>query len=120
VGEAAVTIVVRAELRVRPGRREEFVRAAAALAVAAGEEAGTLRFDWYGCADPHEFVVMEEYTDADAAVAHNQHCAVLLKGIAQLADITAVHLHGEVGPDLEKWASERSFAKVHRPLRLVP
>ena len=115
-----MTIVVRAELRVRPGRREEFVRAAAALAVAAGEEAGTLRFDWYGCADPHEFVVMEEYTDADAAVAHNQHCAVLLKGIAQLADITAVHLHGEVGPELEKWASERSFAKVHRPLRLVP
>ena len=115
-----MTIVVRAELRVRPGRREEFVRAAAALAVAAGEEAGTLRFDWYGCADPHEFVVMEEYTDADAAVAHNQHCAVLLKGIAQLAEMTAVHLHGEVGPELEKWASERSFAKVHRPLRLVP
>lgn len=115
-----MTIVVRAELRVRPGRREEFVRAAAALAVAAGEEAGTLRYDWYGCADPHEFVVMEEYTDADAAVAHNQHSAVLLQGIAQLADMTAVHLHGEVGPDLEKWATERSFAQVHRPLRLVP
>lgn len=115
-----MTIVVRAELRVRPGRREEFVRAVAALTVAAGEEARTLRHDWYGCADPQEFVVIEEYTDADAAVVHNQHCAVLLQGIAELADMTAVHLHGEVGPDLEKWASDRSFAHVHRPLRLVP
>jgi quinol monooxygenase YgiN len=115
-----MTILVRAELRVRPGRREEFVRAAAALAVAAGEEAGTLRHEWYGCADPHEFVVVEEYTDTDAAVAHNQHCAVLLQRIAELADMTAVRLHGEVGPGLAKWAAERSFAQVHRPLRLVP
>jgi quinol monooxygenase YgiN len=115
-----MTIVVRAELRIRSGKREEFVRAAAALAVAAGEEGETLRYDWYGCADPHEFVVIEEYTDADAAAVHNQHCAVLLQGIAELADMTAVHLHGEVGPDLEKWAMERSFAHVHRPLRLVP
>ncbi|HEY4419380.1 MAG TPA: antibiotic biosynthesis monooxygenase family protein, partial [Pseudonocardia sp.] len=114
-----MTIVVRAELRVRPGRREEFVRAAAALGVTAGEEAGTLRDDRYGCADPHEFVVMEEYADADAAVAHNRHCAVLLRGIAELVDMTAVHLHGEVGPDREKCAMERSFAHVQRPLRLV-
>jgi quinol monooxygenase YgiN len=119
VEEAAVTIVVRAEMRARPGRREGFVRAAAALTVAAGEEGGTLRYDWYSCADPHEFVVMEEYTDADAAVAHNQRCAELLQGIAELADMTAVHIHGEVGPDLDKWAMERS-AHVHRPLRLVP
>jgi quinol monooxygenase YgiN len=114
-----VTIVVRADLRVRPGRREEFVRAAAALGVAAGEEAGTLRFDWYGCVDPDEFVVIEEYTDPDAALAHNRHCAGLLQGIGELAEMTAVHLHGEVGPALEEWAAERSFVHVHRPLRLV-
>jgi quinol monooxygenase YgiN len=115
-----MAIVVRAELRIRTGKREEFVRAAAALAIAAGEEAGTLRYEWYDCADPHEFVVIEEYTDTDAAVAHNQHCAVLLQGIAELADMTAIHLHGEVGPDLEKWAMERPCAHVHHPLRLVP
>ena len=115
-----MTIVVRAELRVRPGRREELVRAAAALAVAAGEEAGTLRYDWYGCADPDEFVVIEEYVHPDAAAAHNQRCAALLQRIAELGEMTAVHLHGEVGPDLENWAAEHSFAHVHRPLRLVP
>ena len=43
-----MTIVVRAELRIHSGKREEFVKAAAVLAVAAGEEGGTLRYDWYG------------------------------------------------------------------------
>jgi quinol monooxygenase YgiN len=115
----AVTITVRAELRVRPGRREEFVRVALALAAAAGGETGTLRYDWYGCADPDEFVVIEEYTDPDAALAHNLHCAALLQRIAELVEMTAVHLHGEPGPALEGWAAKRSFAHVHRPLRLL-
>jgi quinol monooxygenase YgiN len=68
-----VTIIVRAELRVGPGRVEEFLtvaRALAADAADAADEPGTMRYDWYASADPAVFVVLEEYTDPAAASEH--------------------------------------------------
>jgi len=112
-----MTITVRAELRVLPGKREEFVIVATALADAASDEAGTLRYDWYSSDDPAVFVVIEEYTDPDAAQAHNQHCEPLLRGIAELAEMTAAQLHGSLGPQVEAWAAERSYARTYSPMR---
>jgi quinol monooxygenase YgiN len=65
-----VTIIVRAELRVGPGRVEEFLTVARALAADAADEPGTTRYDWYASADPAVFVVLEEYTDPAAASEH--------------------------------------------------
>lgn len=90
---------------------------AMALAEAASEEVGTLRYDWYSCANPAAFVVIEEYTDPDAALAHNQHCEAFLRSLADLAEITSAHLHGVLGPELQGWVVERSFAHAHPPMR---
>ncbi|MGH3673012.1 MAG: putative quinol monooxygenase [Pseudonocardiaceae bacterium] len=112
-----MTITVRAEVRVRPGKREEFIDVAMALAEYTADEIGTLRFDWYSCEDPTAFVVIEEYANPDAAMAHNQHCEAFLRSLAELAEMTSAHLHGCLGPELEAWVAERSFAYAHPPLR---
>jgi quinol monooxygenase YgiN len=111
-----VAIIVRAELRVRPGRDEEFRAVARALAAAAADEPGTLRYCWYTSADPAVFVVIEEYADPAAAVAHNEHCAAHLLQVSELADMTSVHLHGELDPALEGWVDANPVAHAHRPL----
>jgi quinol monooxygenase YgiN len=57
---------------------------AIALAEAASHEEGTLRYDWYRSEDPAVLVVIEEYTDPDAALAHNKHCEAFLHRVAEL------------------------------------
>jgi quinol monooxygenase YgiN len=111
-----MTIIVRAELRALPGRRDDFLGLVTALTAAAAEEPGTVRYAWYRSDDPSEFVVIEEYTDPDAAVAHNQHCADLLGRVGGLAEMTSLHLHGDLGPDLEAWVRNNPLARAHPPL----
>jgi hypothetical protein len=36
--------------------------------------------------------------------------------VAELADMTSVHLHGELGPDLEAWVGANPVAHAHPPL----
>lgn len=115
-----MTIIVRAEVRVVPGKREEFLKVATALAEATAAEIETLRYDWYRCADPATFVVIEEYTDSEAALAHNQHCAAFLRSLAELAEMTSAHLHGCLGPELQRWIAEHPCASAHPPLRQQP
>lgn len=90
---------------------------ARAVAEATADEAATLRYDWYSSEDPTVFVVIEEYTDSDAAMAHNENCEEFLHRIAELAEMTSAHLHGHLGPVLERWATQRSFAHAHPPLK---
>jgi quinol monooxygenase YgiN len=111
-----MTIIVRAELQLLPGKRDEFIKVAAALAGASSAEVGTLRYDWYSCDDPTVFVVIEEYADSSAALAHNQHCEELLRSVAEVAELTSAHVHGRLGPDLEAWVPANSFAYAHPPL----
>jgi quinol monooxygenase YgiN len=111
-----MTILVRAELRVRAERVEEFLIVARALTAAAGDESGTLRYDWFTSTDPAVFVVFEEYADPAAAMAHNEHCAAELRHVSELADMTSVHLHGDLGPDLEAWVAANAVAHAHPPL----
>ncbi|MGH3971935.1 MAG: putative quinol monooxygenase [Pseudonocardiaceae bacterium] len=75
-----MTITVRAEVRVLPDKCEEFVD----LAMAASDEVGTLRYDWYSSEDPTVFVVIEEYANPDAAIAHNEHCEELRAALLRL------------------------------------
>jgi quinol monooxygenase YgiN len=111
-----VTILVRAEVRVRPGKHEEFASVARALAREAATEPGTLGYTWYRSADPNLFVVLEEYADPSAALAHNERCAPLLGRVAALADIESAALHGELGPELEGWVAGHDFAAAYPPL----
>jgi quinol monooxygenase YgiN len=111
-----MTLIVRAELQLLPGNREEFIKAAAALAAASSAEVGTLRYDWYSSEDPTIFVVIEEYADSEAALAHNQHCHELLVSIGELAELTSVHVHGRLGRDLEAWVAENPSAYAHPPM----
>jgi len=113
-----MTVTSRAVLHVHPGRRDEFLAVAGALAAAAAEEDRTLRYDWYASVDDGDvFVAIEEYVDGAAALAHNEHCQALLDRIPQVADMTAVDLYGDLGPQLEQWVAEHPFAHEHQPLR---
>jgi quinol monooxygenase YgiN len=112
-----MTIIIRAELRFHPGRHEKFVEVATALAEAATDEPGTLRYDWYSSADPAVFVVIEEYIDPAAALAHNAHCEAHLRRVPEVADITSAHIHGDLGPDFEVWVAGNPVAHAHPPLR---
>jgi quinol monooxygenase YgiN len=111
-----MTITVRAELRVRPGRVEDFLAVVRELAAAAADESGTLRYDWFTSAEPAVFVVIEEYSDPAAAAAHNEHCAAHLRQVPELADMISVHVHGSLGPELEAWVAANPVAHAHSPL----
>ena len=111
-----MTIIVRAELRVRPGGVEEFLGVARKLAAAAVDAPGTLRYSWYGSADAADFVVIEEYTGPAAAAEHNERCAAHMREVAELADMTSVHVHGDLGPEIEAWVGANPVAHAHPPL----
>ena len=68
-----MSLTVRAELRVDPDTREEFLKVVQLLVNAAAHEDGTLRYDWYSSEDPALFV----YASPEAAIAHNEHCEPL-------------------------------------------
>jgi quinol monooxygenase YgiN len=111
-----MTLVSRVEFTARDGQREAFIEAAKALAAATVSEPGTLRYDWYQDADPDRFVVLEEYVDAAAAFAHNEHCEQLLANAFALAEMTALQLHGDITPDLQAFVDNLPVARTYRPL----
>jgi quinol monooxygenase YgiN len=111
-----MSLTARAELTARPGRRDDFVLVAKALAAAAADEPGTLRYDWFEDADPAKFVVIEQYVDSAAAFAHNAHCEELLANLTDVAEMTSVHLHGDITPDLQAFAASLPIVKTFSPL----
>lgn len=111
-----MTLFSRVEFTAHDGQREAFIVAAKALAAAAATEPGTLRYDWYQHDDPERFVVLEEYVDAAAAFAHNEHCEQLLVDAFALAEMTALQLHGDITPELQAFAANLPVAKTFRPL----
>ena len=113
-----MTLTSRAVLRARPGCREEVEGTARSLAASAAEEAGTLRYDWFTSTDDADlFVAIEVYTDAAAAMAHNEHCQELLERMFTLADMVAVELHGDLDARLEQWVAGHPAAHAFAPLR---
>lgn len=98
-----------------PGRRDDFIAAAKALAAATADEPGTLKYEWY-VTEPDGFVAIEEYVDAAAAFAHNAHCEQLLATAFELADLTGLQLHGDITPELQAFAESLPVARTYRPL----
>jgi quinol monooxygenase YgiN len=101
-----MSIFVRARFDVLDGRQADFEELALALRAQAAEEPGTHTYRWFS-AGSGSYLVLEEYADAAAALAHNERAAPLLARVAECAEMTSAELYGPIGPELTEWAASR-------------
>ncbi|HEX3761418.1 MAG TPA: antibiotic biosynthesis monooxygenase [Kofleriaceae bacterium] len=112
-----MTLLVLCEFRVqRPDNEPELVRLARALASAAADEPGTLRYQWFVTQQPGHYSIVEEYVDADAAETHNQNVHALLVQFFAVAELVSVSFYGELNKYLRDWISGRAGVAIHVPL----
>jgi quinol monooxygenase YgiN len=101
--EWGMSIFVRARFDVRGQRQADFEEIALALRERAKEEPGTRTYRWFSSGDG-SYLVIEEYTDAKAALAHNSHVAELLARVGECAEMIYAELYGPIGSELDEWA----------------
>jgi quinol monooxygenase YgiN len=96
------TFEVRARLKVRDGKIEEFKRQAAELMRVTRElDTGTLAYDWFLSNDGIECEVREAYVDADALVDHAVHVREARDALfAESAHDHRMAFYGEPSPRL--------------------
>lgn len=112
-----MTLVVLCEFRVQqPDQEPELVRLARALAAAAADEPGTLRYQWFVTPRPGHYAIIEEYVDADAAETHNGNVHALLGAFFAVAELVSVAFYGQLNTYLRDWAAGRSGVAIHVPL----
>jgi hypothetical protein len=111
-----MSLIVVIELRVQSGGEAEFLRVARALAAEAATEPGTLRYQWYTTQKPNHYSIIEEYVDADAAEAHNNHVGSLLGEIFAVAELLNVSFYGELNQYLRDWIAGRPGIALNTPL----
>ncbi|MFF5083942.1 putative quinol monooxygenase [Actinoplanes sp. NPDC000266] len=99
-----MSIFVRARFTTRDGRRAEFEDVTAALTARAAQEPGTLTYRWFGPVEG-EYLVIEQYADTAAALAHNERSADLLARAADTAAMVSAELYGTLGPELQAWVA---------------
>jgi quinol monooxygenase YgiN len=110
----SLTVVI--EFSIRPDGEAEFLRLARALASAAATEAGTLRYEWFVTQKPGHYSIIEEYVDADAAEAHNNHVEPLLREMFAVVDLVSVSFFGELNQYIRDWIAGREGIALNRPL----
>ncbi|WP_394840757.1 antibiotic biosynthesis monooxygenase [Pendulispora brunnea] len=110
-----MSLLVLCEFKVRTDEAE-FLRVARALASAAATEPGTLRYQWFVTQQPGHYSIIEEYVDADAAEAHNNHVDSLLREFFAVADLVSVSFFGELNAYLREWVSGREGIKLNKAL----
>lgn len=95
---------VRARLKVREGKLEEFKRQAAEVMRQAREkDTGTLAYDWYLSKDGTECEVREAYVDPDALVEHAFHVREAREALfAESAFDHKMVFYGEPSPRLQE------------------
>jgi quinol monooxygenase YgiN len=95
---------VRAKLRVRDGKLDEFKRQAAeVMRQARAKDTGTLAYDWFLSSDGTECEVREAYVDADALVEHAFHVREARDAMfAESAYDHRMAFYGEPSPRLEE------------------
>jgi quinol monooxygenase YgiN len=111
-----MSLLIQLEFKTRPETEAEFLRLARALAAEAATEPGTLRYQWYTAAKPLHYAILEEYVDADAAEAHNNHVAPLLGQIFPLCELVSASFYGELNQYIRDWITGRAGITVHAPL----
>jgi quinol monooxygenase YgiN len=107
-----MTIVVRARFDVRDQRQAEFAQVVHALREQVKDEPGTLAYRWFAAGDG-AYLVLEEYTDPAAALAHNERAAELLQRVSQCAEMAYVELYGPIGPELDAWVRANPQATAY-------
>lgn len=110
-----MSIFVRGRFDARDGRRAEFEEIARTLAARAVDEPGTLTYRWF-TAGEGAYIVLEEYADEDAAMAHNDGVADLLARVPDCAELAFAEIHGPAGPRMRAWADASSRVTVHPDL----
>ena len=97
---------VRARLKVREGKLEEFKRQAAEMMrQTRDKDTGTLAYDWF-LSDGTECEVREAYVDADALVDHAFHVREARDALfAESAYDHRMAFYGEPSPRLEELAN---------------
>jgi quinol monooxygenase YgiN len=113
-----MSVIVRAEVRVRLQDFDAFRDVAAQLVVASRSEPGTIHYRWFSSDDPATYVVVEEYEDERAAFVHNEHCGELLKQSSRVTELMQIQIHGELGHELVQWIDEHPQAHGFRALQL--
>lgn len=112
-----MTLVVICECRLqRPDNEVEFLRLARALASAAANEPGTLRYQWFVTQRPAHYSIIEEYVDADAAETHNQNVHALLVELFSVVELVSASFFGELNKYLRDWISGRQGVALNVPL----
>ncbi|AFE07084.1 hypothetical protein COCOR_06713 [Corallococcus coralloides DSM 2259] len=112
-----MTLLVQCEFRVLRSENEpEFIRLARALASAAADEPGTLRYQWFVTQRPGHYTILEEYVDADAAETHNGNVGALLVELFSVAELVGVSFYGELNKYLRDWISGRDGVSINVPL----
>lgn len=91
--EWVVSIFVRGRFSAIEGRQAEFEEVALALAARAVGEPGTLTYRWFSAGEG-AYIVIEEYVDEAAAVAHNDGVADLLARVPDCAELVFAEVYG--------------------------
>ena len=100
-----MSIFVRARFAIRDGGQAEFEEIARALREQAAGEPGTRTYRWFPTGA--DYVVLEEYADTAAALAHNERAADLLARVGECAEMVSAELYGPIGPELDAWVRSR-------------
>jgi quinol monooxygenase YgiN len=101
-----MSIFVRAQFDVREQRRADFEQLALALREQAENEPGTLTYRFF-TSGTGSYLVLEEYADTAAALAHNERAAPLLERVWECAELVRAELYGTIGPELREWVRSR-------------
>ncbi len=114
--DTGMSLLVQLEFKARPDGEAELLRVARALAAEAATEPGTLRYQWFTTQKPGHYSILEEYVDADAAEAHNNHVAPLLREFFAVAELVSASFYGELNQYIRDWVTGREGISVNVPL----
>jgi quinol monooxygenase YgiN len=104
-----MSIFVRGRFDARDGRRTEFEQIALTLAARAVDELGTLTYRWFSAGEGF-YLVLEEYVDEAAAMAHNEAVADLLARVPDCAELVFAEVYG---PSTLAWAEGNPKVTLH-------
>ena len=105
---------VRARLKVRAGKLEQFKQQAAeCIRQTKEKDTKTLRYDWFLSSDETECEIRETYMSSEGLVEHRTHIGEALdKLFSEFADDHAVSVYGEASPQLLEMAKRMPQGSV--------
>lgn len=80
----------------------EFKKLAQEAVILAGEEAGTLQYDWFLSADQTRCVVREKYASSEAALVHLGNIGTVIGPLAKLGGGLEIDTFGDLSPGLRE------------------